>query len=393
MPNKSVEGTFKFLLFSRAFRSIALIYMSLAFSLYLHALKLSIVGIGLVAGATMLFMIFLIYIFGYIGDRRGFKTELIISESISFIGALLIALSTSVDIIILGMVIAGLTGGAGGMRGAFSPGTNAYIANNFPDENERVRRYSLVSMTASLSAVAGSILFSSVSFLGRFTGILLAYRYFFALASLLLGFSTIFLAMLADKEKPKKTTRVMKSTSLRYSLKIIAINSLGGIGMGLFMPLLPLWFELAYKAEPLEIGTVFTLVYLFTAIGSFLSSRVYHKLNPLSIASYTRMLSALLLFGMAFSPFFALAALLYVLRAIIAGFGSPSRTAINVRGIEAEDYGTATSVQGIASRIAQLSSGASGYLMDLYLPLPLFLGSIFQFASGLSYKLLLKQKK
>ncbi|MGC9011238.1 MAG: MFS transporter, partial [Candidatus Micrarchaeia archaeon] len=118
-------------------------------SLYLHALKLSIVDIGLVAGATMLFMIILTYILGYIGDRRGFKTELVISESISFIGALLIALSTSVDIIILGMVIAGLTGGAGGMRGAFSPGTNAYIANNFADENERVRRYSLVSMTDS----------------------------------------------------------------------------------------------------------------------------------------------------------------------------------------------------------------------------------------------------
>jgi hypothetical protein len=33
-----------------------------------------------------------------------------------------------------------------------------------------------------------------------------------------------------------------------------------------------------------------------------------------------------------------------------------------------------------------------GLALSLY-PLPLFLGSIFQFASGLSYKLLLKQKK
>jgi len=47
-------------------------------------------------------------------------------------------------------------------------------------------------------------------------------------------------------------------------------------------------------------------------------------------------------------------------------------------------------VQGVASRVAQLSSGASGYLMDYALPLPLSIGAIFQFASGISYKLLFK---
>ncbi|MEM3827438.1 MAG: hypothetical protein QXR58_02450, partial [Candidatus Micrarchaeaceae archaeon] len=77
----------------------------------------------------------------------------------------------------------------------------------------------------------------------------------------------------------------------------------------------------------------------------------------------------------------------------IAGFGSPSRTTVSVRGIDAEDYGAATSVQGIASRTAQLSSGASGYLMDYALPMPIFIGGIFQLISGISYKLLFKDAK
>jgi MFS family permease len=70
---EKIDSRFKYLLYSRAFRSIALIYMSLAFSLYLVALHVSIINVGLVAAATMLFMIFLTMLLGAIGDRRGIK--------------------------------------------------------------------------------------------------------------------------------------------------------------------------------------------------------------------------------------------------------------------------------------------------------------------------------
>jgi len=387
---EKIDSRFKYLLYSRAFRSIALIYMSLAFSLYLVALHVSIINIGLVAAATMLFMIFLTILLGAIGDRKGYKTELVIAELFAFIGALIIAISSAVTYIIIGMIIAGLSGGAGGMRGAFSPGTNAFIANNYKDEKERVKRYSLVTMVASAAAIGGSLLFSIVTPLSLYVGLLNAYRYLFMFSSALLGLSVLLLLPLKDAKKPIKTTKVMKASSAKYSLKVITANSLGGIGLGVFMPLLPLWFKLSYGAEPFEIGIIFSAVYIFTALGSYISSRFAHKFNPLNIASYTRVLGGLLLLVMAFSPALIIAGIIYVARAVIAGFGSPSRTTVNVRGIDAEDYGTATSVQGVASRVAQLSSGASGYLMDYALPMPLLVGGIFQFASGISYKLLFK---
>jgi MFS family permease len=397
MPNaeeeiKKIDSRFKYLLYSRVFRSVALIYMSLAFSLYLVALHVSIINIGLVVAATMLFMIFLTIILGAIGDRKGYKTELVIAEVFAFIGALIIAISSTVIYIIIGMIIAGLSGGAGGMRGAFSPGTNAFIANNYKDEKERVRRYSLITMVASAAAIGGSILFSIVTPLSTYVGLLNAYRYIFMFSSALLGISVLLLMLLTDAKKPVKTTRVMKASSAKYSLKVITANSLSGIGVGIFMPLLPLWFKLSYGAEPLEIGIIFGAVYIFTALGSYMSSRFAQRFNSLNIASYTRVLGGLLLLAMAFSPVLVIAGAIYIARAIIIGFGSPSRTTVNVRGVDAEDYGTATSVQGVASRVAQLSSGTSGYLMDYALPMPLFIGGIFQFASGISYKLLFKGK-
>lgn len=388
-----IYGKFKYLLYSRAFRSVALIYMSLAFSLYLVALHVSIIDIGLVAASTMLVMIFLTMLFGMIGDRKGYKTELIIAELVSLIGAVVIVLSSKAIYIIAGMIIAGLSGGAGGMRGAFSPGTNAYIASSYNDEKERVRKYSLVTMTASAAAIGGSILFSAVSPLSHYVGLTSAYRYLFLLSALLLGVSVVFLMLLGEAKRPAKTTRLMKMSSMKYSMRVITANALGGVGMGLVMPLLPLWFKLSYHANPFWIGAIFSLVYIATASGSYISSRIAYRFSTINISSYTRILSGVLLFAMALSPAIVIAGIFYIARAVIAGFGNPSRTTVNVKGIDAEDYGSATSVQGIASRAAQLSSGASGYLMDYSLPFPIFIGGIFQLFSGISYKLLFKKEK
>ncbi|MGC9204695.1 MAG: MFS transporter [Candidatus Micrarchaeia archaeon] len=392
MLDTSIDRTFKYLLYSRAFRSMALIYMSLAFSLYLTELNVKLINIGLIAAATMLFMVFLTLLLGYIGDRYGFKKELLLAELFATTGAVIIALSISVAPIVIGMVIGGLGGSAGGMRGAFSPGTNAFIASNYKEERDRVMKYSLVTLTASGFAIGGSIMFSLVTPIGKAFGMLFAYRFMFGVAALMLTASFVFLLLLNEAKRPKKTTKVMKRSSLNYTAKVVTASALGGIGVGVFMPLLPLWFKLMYNASALQIGILFSIVYIATALGSYLSSRFAHLFTALGTASNSRIIGGALLFAMAISPLMIIAGLIYVARAIIAGFGSPSRTAVNVRGINNEDYGTATSVQGIAGRVSQLSSGASGYLMDLSLPMPLLIGGIFQLASGISYKILFKKR-
>lgn len=232
--NSEIEKTFKYLLYSRAFRSMALIYMSLAFSLYLVELGIKIIDIGLIAAATILFMVFLTMALGYLGDRFGFKKELIIAELFAAAGASIIAISTSVAPIIIGMILGGLSGSAGGMRGAFSPGTNAFIANNFKDEAERIKKYSYVTLVASASAVGGSIMFGLITPISNVLGAVGAYRLMFGVSAIMLFGSLIFLLFLKESEKPKKTSRIMNRSSMSYTLKVVIVNSLGGIGMGVF---------------------------------------------------------------------------------------------------------------------------------------------------------------
>ena len=390
---KSIEKSFKFLVYSRAFRSIGIIYMTLAMPLYLAVLGVSLLDIGFVVAGMMAFMVVETLLLGAMGDRYGFRHALRIAELFPLAGALVIFLSTNIYVIIIAIIIAGIGGTAGGMRGGFSPGMTALIATNYPDEKARVRRYGLLNAVGSAASIFGALLITLHGYLSGYIGIAAAFRSLFLIAAFLMFLSLLSLLFVKESERPKKTTKVMKRSSLKYISKIIVVNSFSGVGLGLALPLLPLWLELMYHANTFQIGILFGASYLLTAIGSYAASKLSYKYDALNVASITRGLNGALLIAMALSPFFLLAGVIYSLRALNAGFGSSNRIAVNVRGVDREDFGTASSVQGVATRASQFSSAASGYLMDVSLPIPLEIGGAFQMVSGLLYKYILKGSK
>jgi sugar phosphate permease len=138
----------------------------------------------------------------------------------------------------------------------------------------------------------------------------------------------------------------------------------------------------------LQIGAAFTVANASTAIGSLVASRL--KVNVLLAASLTRLLNGLFLVSMAFSPFFIVSASLYAVRGFNAGIGMPNRTAVNVRGVSSEDFGAASSLQGVATRLSQMSSGLGGYLLEDSIGLPLLLGGALQVLGGVLYYTMLK---
>jgi MFS family permease len=108
-----VEKSFRFLLYSRALRSVGIIYMTITMPLYLAAMGLSVVSIGFVVAGVMLFMMVETLILGALGDRTGYKYSLLISEIIPAFGALVIFFSQSVPVIIAAVIVAGIGGDAG----------------------------------------------------------------------------------------------------------------------------------------------------------------------------------------------------------------------------------------------------------------------------------------
>jgi len=382
-----IDRSFKFLLASRALRSVALILVNLSLSLYLKALGYGLIFIGIVYFFIVLFNVLITFIFGTLGDRIGYARTLLMAEFLPLIALLGLALSENVNVIIASAMLGGITGTPGGMRGAFSPGMTSYIASNWPDEKERVEKLSRIYATASFAAIGGSFLLVTHGFLSRYFGAINSFRILFGVSFIITLGSLISLSFLKETKRPKKTTRLMKKESFSYSLRVMIPNIINGTGTGIAFPLLPLWFELMYRISASYVGAVFTVAYAFTAAGSYFSGAFLNAKNirAITVSSSARILQGLMLIAIAFTPFLSLSVILYSIRSFIAGIGTPMRSAISVRGISGEDYGTASAVQGIFTRSSQLTSGLSGYLMSEALDLPLVTGGFLQVAGALAF--------
>ena len=384
---EKIDASFRFLLISRSARSISLIFVTLAFSLYLSKLGYGVVFIGLIFIPIILFNMVFSVILGVLGDRIGYSRALIVGEVLPLIGLAGLAASTNIYVIATSAIITGITGTAGGMRGAFSPGTTAFVASNWPDEINRVNRIARMSVVASLSSIVGSLFLVSHGYLTPYFGTIGTFRFLFGISFAILFISFISLLFLKERKRPKKTSRVMKKESLSYLLRVLWPNLINGAAIGMFSPLLPLWFELRFHISVSSIGDVFTVAYAATALGSYISGRYLNSVSirAITVSSVTRLFQGLILVLMAFSPLGIIAFGLYAVRSTVAGMGMPMRTAINVRGIGNEDYGTASSIQGVATRASQSTSGISGYLMDAYLPSTLFIGGALQIIGAAVY--------
>lgn len=395
MPEESIEkinSSFKFLLISRATRSIALIYVALAFSLYLKSLGYNLILIGIIFLFVVLFNMFISLLIGAIGDRIGYVKGMIIGEAFSLIGIAGLSVSSNAYVIIISAILAGISGTAGAIRGALSPGMTALIASNWEDEKIRVGKLATINIVASLSAIGGALLLYIHDYLASYMGNVESFRILFAVSFVFLLTSFISLFFLKERKRPKKTTKLMKKESFFFLLRIIIPNSINGAAIGIAIPLLPLWFELRYKFSVSSIGLVFTFAYIATAIGSYVSGKYLNSKNirAISVSSGTRFFQGFLLILMALSPIGILSMIFYVARSAIAGMGAPMRSAISVRGIGSEDYGTASSIQGVITRGSQITSGSSGYLMDVYVSFPLLIGGGIQMIGSLIYYKLIR---
>ena len=396
---------FKFLISSRIFRSVAVVYMSLVAQLYLNqVLHVSVLSIGFIIFGVVIFNSMLVMALGFLGDRMGYKKALLLSEVPPMAGAMLLWFAThNIFLISTAVIITGLSGVAGGLRGTFSPGLTPLIASNYKENDTRVHKMGILTTASAISSIIGAAMLVAefyfhiylASLYPHLSSVSIAYRLFFIVSALLILLSFISLLFVEEEKRPIKSTRLMKKVSFDYMKRVIAANTLAGVGIGLGVTLLPLWLSVAFKASNMEIGILFVLSNIATAIGAYISSRYAHRSNALSVASRTRITNGILLVLMAFTPFigeigFILATIFYAIRGYMAGFGSPSRSIVNIRGIHREDYGSAAGIQGSVNRFSQASSGLSGALMEFSLPLPLFVGGIIQAIGGYLYGKLLK---
>lgn len=392
--NGEEDRNFRLLLYARILRSVGISFSTVALPLYMAALGFSPLVIGISFLLMTLFGSFLVFLVGPLGDRFGYKRVLIIVEVLFSCSAIIFALgdgSSNLILILFAAVIGGYGGmGGGGLRGAFGPGVTALVGYLWKDPAERIRKLGTVTFVAGLAGIAGYGFLSTVDFVSRIVGEIEAFRILY-FATFFTGVGSILLLSFIKEQQhhaPRKA-RIISKKSGKFVSRIVVSNIVNGLGIGMAIPLLPLWFLLAFKYTATDISIIYISSTVAGAVASYFAYRVSSRLGAVRSASVTRVLNGAFLVSMAFSPFGLVAASLYVLRSISAGIGAPIRQAVTLGGVEETELGAASSLTGLSARASFMSSGLGGYLLTLSENLPLEIGGALQICGGLIFYRLL----
>jgi MFS family permease len=350
----------------------------------------------IIIGVSFLVMILaqvaLLVLYGLLGDRYGYKEVLLIVEALFTAAATLLALTGNLNLIIFAASLGGFGGqGGGGLRGAFGPGSTALVGRLFADRNERIKRIGRLTFVGGIASIAGTAMLALHASLDMPLGVIGAFRALFGLSAAISTCS--FIALLYVRE-PKfvKHGSILSKSSGKFVTKVSLSNFVSGIGIGLAIPLLPLWFKYSLGIGPVEISAIYTASSAVSAFSSLFAHRVSRENNQILIAASSRVINGLLLALMVLPvPALAVAAL-YVVRGISAGVGVPTRSAVTIGGVGSGEMGTATSITAVANRAALGSSSVGGYLLTVMQDLPLEVGGAFQLVGGLLFYLLLRNE-
>ncbi len=388
-----IEKGYKFLILSRIFRSVAMIYVTLSLPLYLLSLNVPVRVVGVLFFVMISISVFISLFAGMVGDRIGYRYSLIIADVPLIFASFVLYRFDYLEAIVIATIVGGVGGAPGGLRGVFAPGMLAMIARNWPDTQKRISRMGLLMSVGAFSSVVGAALLYFGHYLLPSYSPAEEFRAFYLLSFFLAILSAIFIFITPERKGQKKKRRIMRRSSGKYTSKVFLTNLIQGSGLGLGIVLLPAWIKLRYGASTTEIGLIFAISYLATAVGSLVSTYIPLKQSPVIYGSVSRVIQGALLALMAFLPTALLMTVAYSGRQFFGGYGAPIRSAVNVRGVKSDDFGTASSIQGLGMRASQGTSVASGYLMEVSLPLPEFLGGIAQGISAILYYRLLRERK
>ncbi|WP_240096393.1 MFS transporter [Thermomonas flagellata] len=373
----------------RAARSLGQGAQVAAFSLYLHVLGWSAAAIGATLSAALLVGAALTLAVGPSSDRIGGRRRFLLAYEGIQAGAALLALATTQPALLaLAAVLGGFGRGANGSAGPFGPLEQAWLALRLPPA-QRGRVFSINTAVGFAGMAVGAAATALIGLAATPPWQQMAYRGIFLLT--LLG-ALAGLALLAGlRELPPATSgpaggaapspdparRAAENRDLR---RLVAVNALNGLGIGMVGPLIAYWFLLRFGHGPDRIGPALAASFVLAAAGALLAGRLAQRHGLVRVVVGMRLAGLVLLLAIPLMPGFALAAACYALRAGMNQGTAGVRQAV-VAGLTGDDRrGFAASLQNVSVQIPRaLGPVLAGLMLHAgWLTAPFLLAALCQ---------------
>ncbi|HEY3912334.1 MAG TPA: MFS transporter [Stellaceae bacterium] len=383
------------LIAARGIRGVAQGLLVVDFTLYLRALSWPAASIGALFAAAMAVSIVLTMLLGPLSDRIGRKRFLLGYEAAQ-IAAAAIALITSEPLwLALAAMASGYGRGATGATGPFSPIEQSWLSAGLTP-GQIAHAFRLNMAVGFLAMGVGSLFAGLPSWLSRWLVGALAYRSIFAVAGL--GAALCFALLLAVAEPPigpppQDDAASQRQDERRRLTGLIGVNLLNGLGISMVGPFLAYWFQLRFGAGPEAIGPVMSAGFVLAGLSTLATGRLVTRLGLVDAVVVMRVFGLAFLLLLPFSPSFAIAAALHILRSTFSRATAGARQALTVQLVRPQRRGLAVSLGTVSSQIPRaLGPLLGGLLFDAdLLAAPFLAAALFQGAYLALYRRLFRR--
>jgi MFS family permease len=348
------------LLAARFWRSLSQGALVVDLSLYLHALGWTGAAIGGVLTGGGVFGASMSLLVGVTSDRLRRKPFLLAYEGLTCLCAITALATASPLWLAPVIVLAGFGRGANGSAGPFSPAEQAWLAEAV-DLSERGLVYSLNTSFGFLGMALGAMAAALPPLWRDSLGAALSFRPLFGLV--LLG-NAVNLALVAGTPEVRRT-RPLGSIATsgdpaeeldharenRFLVRLMGLNALNGLAIGLVGPLIAYWFALRFHVGPEAIGPVMAVTFLLTAASSFFMGLMSRRVGLVRAVQWGRSAGLAFLALMPVMPLYSLAALLYILRSTVNRGTVGARQALVVSVVRDERRGLAVSLNALSMMV------------------------------------------
>jgi len=320
---------------------------------------------------------------GMIADRYSRKRILLGGYLIILVAIVIQYTTLDPSFLLLSQILYGL--GFGFTNVCWQP----YTAHVTTDE-ERVHvfsiRYAFFLVASFLGSLAGGFLPTLWTNLGLAIDLLTAYRFSLWVAIIPVGLATLAIVPMTVDRPSVVKERVFRFSNIRnrgFIGKYALAWSVSGLGAGLFIQFVNVFFNQAFQADEVTIGIIFAINTLVMAVGNFASPAIVDRFGKLGTIIWFQGLSFPFLFLLSWSPVLYIAAIGFVSRALFMNIAWPVMDVFYMEGLHKEERSTAMGVINAGdslSRAVGLNIGGP-LLAAGFLRVPFAIAGILYFIS------------
>jgi MFS family permease len=361
---------------------------SLFFNFYILGRGFSKEYLGLVnAMPSIAALIFGIPI-GVLSDRWGRKNSMIIGVGVSVCGmALQLTVSSPTWILIAAFIV--------GLAGMLFYISQAPFMMNISNHENRALIFSISFGLWTISGAVGNLFAGQLpDFFANLLNVpardARTYQAVL-LISVALSLLTLIPLMMLHEDKPKKS-EVVETSGRQFwrflvkpiTLKLALPNLLLGFGAAILIPYMNVFFLDKFMLPDQKLGILFSLLAIFTGLGSIIGPRLADHLGgKVQAVVVTQIASVIFLLILGFSPALSLASMSFLFRGVLMNMAMPLYHAFTMEQVKEQHFGIMNSVLELNWQSGYaIGPYVSGVIQQNFGFNPLFVITSFLYASA-----------